>query len=147
MKFIHKRSRGSRWEMRNSRTSAHPTTGAWLGFLILYNMLAYSLKSLPNLYVKCQKYCFIVCMRVLFVWISHLISWWFYIWLFLRCVFSGNSGIIILWCIFSIKSVRLVVHFAMVYLTMYINWRVCMTRCAMRKCCLFICIYVLFCYV
>ena len=35
----------------------------------------------------------------------------------------------ILWCIFSKKSVLLVVHFAMVYLTMYILWRVCMTRC------------------
>ena len=49
----------------------------------------------------------------------------------------------ILWCMFSKKSVRLVVHFVMVYLTMYIPWRVYMTRCAMRKCCLVICIYAL----
>ena len=86
-------------------------------------------ENLCNLYVQWQKYCFIVCMRVVFVWISHLINWWFYIWLFLRCVFSGNSSIAcdvyflkslndslhILWwyilrCIFSEESVWLVVQ-------------------------------------
>ena len=71
-------------------------------FPILYIMLAYSLKSLCNLHVQWQKYCFIVCMRGLFVWISHLINWWFYVWLFMRCVFSGNSGIS---CdVYSLKS-------------------------------------------
>ena len=39
---------------------------------------AYSRKSLSNLYVQWQKYCFIVCMRVL-VWISHLINWWLHV--------------------------------------------------------------------
>ena len=62
-------------------------------FPILYIMLAYALKRLCNLYMQWQKYCFIVCMRVLFVWISNLINWWFYIWLFLWCVFSVNSAI------------------------------------------------------
>ena len=119
----------------------HHLVSGWL--IILYIMLAYSLKNLCNLYVQWQKYCFIVCMRVLFIWISHLISWWFCIWLFLRCVFSWKFWYI-LWCIFSKKSVWLVVYSAMVYLKIYIIWRVCITRCTMTKC-LVICIYVLFC--
>ena len=123
----------------------HHLISGWV--TILYIMLVYSLKNLCNLYVQWQKYCFIVCMRVLvvccmnftfdqlmilyFSFLAMCILWKFWY---------------ILWCIFSKNSVWFVVHFAMVYLMMYILWRVCMTRCTITKCLVIICIYVLFCY-
>ena len=118
----------------------HHLMSGWL--IILYIMIAYSMKSPWNLYVHCSVtkvlfYCmhassfcvnftFDQLMILYLTFLSMCIHWKFWY---------------ILWSIFSKKSVWLV-HFAMVYLTMYILWRVCMTRCTMKKCCLVICITV-----
>ena len=146
-----------------SRTGWYFQVRAWVlhfqrlcSWSIVYEFHHFAICMPSSFYISCLLILWKVCVTymcsnksIALLCACEFILYEFHIWSVDDSIFDFSCDVYsleILVYLVTKNSVRLIVHFAMVYLMMHILWRVCMTRSTMTKYCHCLCMnFIIFC--